>query len=230
MDRRLKKQVVHEVFGEPTGFCKSGDTFVEFADQLRHGTPCFDHLSRLDDDGMEAAIPAVLFSGMLDNQMENALPPEDLFGRLNRSLVRNLDRRTFVCFSAGELDPETRSMRFVNGGCPYPYHYKAATGKTHELVLDALPLGVRAESKYGALECDLEVGDRVVFCSDGIIEANNAEGELFGFEKTSDIIKLGCERDLGSQELIDIVFGEVGKHSGDVEQEDDQTIVVLACG
>ena len=98
-----------------------------------------------------------------------------------------------------------------------------------EVSISALPLGLRKDSEYPVSEIKIATGDRIVFCSDGIIEANNAEGELFGFEKTSDIIKLGCERDLGSQELIDFVFGEVGKHSGDVEQEDDQTIVVLAC-
>ena len=177
--------------------------------------------------GMEAAIPTVLFSGMLDNQMENALPPEELFGRLNRSLVRNLDRRTFVCFSMGELDPETRSMRFVNGGCPYPYHYKAATGKTHELVLSALPLGVRAESKYGALECDLEVGDRVVFCSDGIIEAQDEDDQIFGFERTLDSVNRFASMGLSAPKIIDALLQESDAFRGLSDQHDDQTILVI---
>ena len=177
--------------------------------------------------GMEAAIPTVLFSGMLDNQMENSFPPEDLFGRLNRSLVRNLDRRTFVCFSLGELDPATRSMRLVNGGCPYPYHYRAATGNTAELMLDALPLGLRAGSEYGALECELEVGDRVVFCSDGIIEAQDEDEQIFGFERTQDAVNRLSSMGLPAAQIIEELLREVDAFRGGAEQHDDQTVLVV---
>ena len=71
-------------------------------------------------------------------------------------------------------------------------------------------------------------GDRIIVCSDGIIEASDADGELFGFERVADLLKMGCERGLGAQELIDSVFAAVGSHSSDVEQEDDQTMVVLS--
>ena len=177
--------------------------------------------------GMEAAIPTVLFSGMLDNQMENTFPPEDLFGRLNRSLVRNLDRRTFVCFSLGELDPLTRRMRLVNGGCPYPYHYQAATGKTRELTLGALPLGLRAECEYDGLDCQLDVGDRVVFCSDGIIEAMDDDGQLFGFERTQDTVNRLSLEGLPATQMIEELLREVDAFRGDAEQQDDQTILVV---
>ena len=177
--------------------------------------------------GMEAAIPTVLFSGMLDNQMENSFPPEDLFGRLNRSLVRNLDRRTFVCFSLGEIDPATRSMRLVNGGCPYPYHYRAATGNTDELMLDALPLGLRAGSEYDALECELEVGDRVVFCSDGIIEAQDEDEQIFGFERTQDAVNRLSSMGLPAAQIIEELLREVDAFRGGAEQHDDQTVLVV---
>ena len=177
--------------------------------------------------GMEAAIPTVLFSGMLDNQMENTFPPEDLFGRLNRSLVRNLDPRTFVCFSLGELDPLTRRMRLVNGGCPYPYHYQAATGKTRELTLGALPLGLRAECEYEGLDCQLDVGDRVVFCSDGIIEAMDDDGQLFGFERTQDTVNRLSLEGLPATQMIEELLREVDAFRGDAEQQDDQTILVV---
>ena len=89
--------------------------------------------------------------------------------------------------------------------------------------MPALPLGLRKDPKYPVRELKIATGDRLAFCSYGIIEARNGEGEPFGFEKTAALIKVGCERNLGSQELIDFVFGEVGKYSGGVEQEADQT-------
>ena len=180
--------------------------------------------------GMRAAVPTMVFSGLLSNQIIYSRTVEDLFVQLNRSLLNTLEKRTFICFALGEINLESNIVRLANSGCPYPYYYNAENNALQEVSISALPLGLRKDSEYPVSEIKIATGDRIVFCSDGIIEANNAEGELFGFEKTSDIIKLGCERDLGSQELIDFVFGEVGIYSGDVEQEDDQTIVVLACG
>ena len=177
---------------------------------------------------MEAAIPVVMFSGILENQMEAGEVLEALFARLNHSLHRILDGRTFVCFTMAKLDPTSRSLRLANGGCPYPYHYRSATGEVAELQVDAYPLGVRDETHYPVIEVQLEPGDRVIFCSDGIIEAENIHGELFGFERAEEIIGRSCGERLSPVALIDRVIEEVKAFSGDALQSDDQTIVVLA--
>ena len=177
--------------------------------------------------GMEAAIPTVLFSGILDNQIEYDSSPEILFPRLNRSLYRTLDRRTFVCFTMGELQLKTRRIRVTNGGCPYPYYYSATTGQVDELRLDAFPLGLRAESEYGVVEIELAPGDRIVLCSDGIIEAQQEEGEIFGFERTADVIGQAARENMPATVMIERLLGAVDLFTGIGEQLDDQTIVVL---
>ena len=78
---------------------------------------------------MEAAVPVMMFSGILDTLMGAGDPLEDLFAKLNRSMHRNLDKRTFVCLAMGELDLSQGELRLANGGCPYPYHFCAADGK-----------------------------------------------------------------------------------------------------
>ena len=118
-------------------------------------------------------------------------------------------------------------MRLVNGGCPYPYHYKAATGNTAELMLDALPLGLRAESEYGTLKCELEVGDRVVFCSDGIIEAQDEDEQIFGFERTQDAVNRLSSIGLPAAQIIEELLQEVDAFRGAADQHDDQTILVV---
>ena len=179
--------------------------------------------------GMRAAVPTMVFSGLLSNQISYSNDIKDLFTRLNSSLLSTLERRTFICFALGEIDTQSKTVRIANSGCPYPYHYSAEDKTLHEIDVSALPLGLRSDSDYPVTEIEVSHGDRIIFCSDGIIEATNSQGEIFGFDNTADMIKLGCERDLKSQELIDFVFNQVGKHSGEEEQEDDQTIVVLAC-
>jgi serine phosphatase RsbU (regulator of sigma subunit) len=185
-------------------------------------------LADVTGHAMEAAVPVMMFSGILDTQMETDDSLENLFAKLNRSLHRNLGSRTFVCFTMGELDTSTRILRLSNGGCPYPYHYKSASGEIVELQVDAYPLGVRAKTDYPAIETQLESGDRVVFCSDGIIEAENSSGDIFGFEQTADTIRKGCSQDLSAPQLLDYLINEVKTFTGETPQGDDQTVVILA--
>ena len=176
---------------------------------------------------MEAAIPVVMFSGILDTQMQTETHLEDLFVKLNHSLHRNLDARTFICFTMGELDPSTRCFRLANGGCPYAYHYRALACGVTELQVNAYPLGVRVDTIYPVIEVQLEPSDRIVFCSDGIIEAENGEEEFFGFERTAETIRRGCRENLSTKDLLERIIEEVKSFTGDMPQGDDQTVVVL---
>lgn len=185
-------------------------------------------LADVTGHGMEAAVPVLMFSGILDSQMEAGNSLEDLFAKLNRSLHRNLDKRTFICFTMGELDTVIKKLRVSNGGGPYPYHYKAATSEIVELQVEGYPLGVRADTTYPVIETQLEPGDRVVFCSDGIIEAENSAEEIFGFEQTTETVRSGCKQNLSAPQLLDYLINEVKYFTGDVPQGDDQTVVVLA--
>ena len=184
-------------------------------------------LADVTGHAMEAAVPLMVFSGILESQMELGGSIEELFGRLNNSLFRTLSRRTFVCFTMAELNPQTGAFRVANCGCPYPYHYRAATGDIVELEVDAYPLGIKADSVYEAVDMQLEKGDRVVFCSDGIVEATDVGDLMFGFDRTRQSIRSGCEAGLSAQELLDQILVDVKTFSGEAAQGDDQTIVVL---
>ena len=184
-------------------------------------------LADVTGHGMKAAIPTMVFSGLLDTQVNYSTTPEELMPRLNSSLHRVLEPRTFVCLSLGELDPQRSRLRLSNGGCPYPFLYRASTQQVEEVDLSAFPLGIRAESIYGVEEVDLDEGDVVVMCSDGIIEAGNEAGELYGFDRIAEAIRQAGRRQMRSQEIIDHLFGDVKQFVQDSEQADDQTVVVI---
>ena len=178
---------------------------------------------------MEAAIPVVLFSGMLQTEMEQGTTLEEIFTRLNRLVHRILDSRTFVCFLMAQLDPDRQLLRLSNGGCPYPLHYRRARGDVVELDADAsYPLGIRLESRYPVHEIKLQRGDRIVFCSDGIGETENSAGDLFGFEQVAKIVGDGCRRNLSAEELLELIMTETRSFAGGEPQTDDQTVLVLA--
>ena len=189
-------------------------------------------LADVTGHGMEAAIPVVMFSGVLKGLVEERRGMDDLLYNLNNTMHgsmtgNTLTGRTFVCFSGGELDVLTRTLRLSNAGCPFPFHYRASTRDVVELELEGYPLGVRPDHHYQLLEVNLQVGDRVVLCTDGIVEAEDRAGHMFGFERTSYAIREGCRRGLSADELIEFIPDEVRSFTGDVDPQDDQTVVAI---
>ena len=185
-------------------------------------------LADVTGHGMEAAVPAMAFSGILKSHLEAGGPVEDLFQRLNRTLVEVLEKRTFICCAIAEFDLTTRTIKVCNAGCPYPIHYMAKTDSVQELQLDAYPLGIKEESSYASLEVRYEAGDRLVLCSDGIVEAIDATEEASGFERLAEVVRMGSSENLNAEALHERVIGEVTGYAGQESQEDDQTVVVAS--
>jgi serine phosphatase RsbU (regulator of sigma subunit)/ligand-binding sensor domain-containing protein len=184
-------------------------------------------LADVTGHAMEAAVPVMMFSGILESEIHHRTTLEVLFSRLNHILHRKLDHRTFICFALGEIDTTTHILRLANSACPYPYHFSAAQGQIAELGAEGYPLGIRPDSTYAALERSLEGGDYVVFCSDGIAEAPNGAGELFGFERAAGVILQGCREGLSAEALVERILSQVKAFAGDKPQADDQTVVVV---
>lgn len=201
-----------------------GDFFQYFPRDGERVSVC---MADVTGHAMEAAIPVVMFDGVLESQMAMDIGLEELFERLNDLLCAKLDERTFVCFAMGEFDAEKGLLRLANGGIPYPLHFHRSSGEIVELQVEAYPLGVRSGVDYPVIEVQLEPGDRVVFCSDGLAEAENAEREIFSFERTAEAVRRGCVDGLSAEGLIERLFEEVKDFSGETPQGDDMTCVVL---
>ena len=176
---------------------------------------------------MEAAVPVMMFSGVLHSQMEEKRSLEELFARLNRTLHARLENRTFVCFAMGRIEADGRTLRLVNMACPPPYHFRAASGEVVELEGGGYPLGVLPDTEYAAVETSLEAGDYVVFCSDGIVEAENAIGELFGFERTTRTIRQVCSQGLSAAHTLERIVAAVDQFTGETPAGDDRTCIVI---
>ncbi len=148
------------------------------------------------------------------------------FTMLNRSLCRNLHKRSFVCFSMGEFDIPGRKMRLGNAGCPSPYYYCASAGELSELEHNHLPLGALLDSEYGPYEHDFATGDYFVFFSDGLVEEENASGEFFGYPRMERVLGGLCSEGLPAQGVLDGLLAEWETFKGSVPQGDDVTCVV----
>jgi sigma-B regulation protein RsbU (phosphoserine phosphatase) len=91
--------------------------------------------------------------------------------------------------------------------------------------MPGVPLGSFAGSTYDEITIELQTGDVFVFCSDGIFEAFNDEGEEFGAARVIDVV----ERTHASsaKDIVGAIFGAMQAFRGDAVQTDDQTVVVV---
>ena len=211
-----------------SGFCSTANSVGGDFYQYFERDGCWTaSLADVTGHSMEAAIPAVMFSGILDKQMEIPSSLEQRFSGLNRSLCRSLGAHTYVCLSMLDLEPATLNATVANCGCPYPLLYRHTTGQIEEIQVEAYPLGIRPETSYTSIEVTLSPGDCVVLHSDGFSEAANAEGQLFGFDRTMEVIRRGCSEGLSPEDLIDRLIGEVKGFTADEPQADDMTCVVI---
>ena len=176
---------------------------------------------------MDAAIPVVMLDGVLESQMRLQQPLQDLFHALNDIFCKKLKARHFACLAMIEIDAATMKMNVVNGGCPSPYHYSEAEQTLNELESGIYPLGVRPETIYTTLTRQLQQGDRVVMLSDGLIEASGADGDQFGYQRTSEALLRACQDDLSAEQTIDYLLGESRRFCQKESFEDDLTCVVI---
>ena len=102
---------------------------------------------------------------------------------LNRKLAAELAEREFVALALAGYDPATGRLELANAGLPDPYLMPAGGPITAiEAPLPRLPLGVRKEVEYRSVEVELAVGDRILFLTDGLPEAETAIGEPLGYD------------------------------------------------
>jgi sigma-B regulation protein RsbU (phosphoserine phosphatase) len=98
-------------------------------------------------------------------------------------------------------------------------------GKTEVIEATGLPLGLFDEAEYDELEFRMKPGDMFVLFSDGILDARNRKGELFGRGRVETIVAGSSGNSAAS--LVDALFKAVAEHSAGVETFDDQTVVVI---
>jgi serine phosphatase RsbU (regulator of sigma subunit)/predicted ester cyclase len=148
--------------------------------------------------------------------------PGDVLGRVNDALFIDIPANMFVtCFYA-ILDPKSGSLSYANAGHDLPYLWRG--GEAEELRARGMPLGLMPGMSYEEKEIELDAGEGVLFYTDGLVEAHDPKGVMFGFPRLRAlIVDHGEERALGDF-LLKELYSFVGEGW---EQEDDITLLML---
>lgn len=170
-----------------------------------------------------AALYAALVSGLMRSAASQSLSPSALLGTLNESLQeRKLDSQYVVMLYAVWND-ENRTLQVANAGATQPLICRS--GEVETVKAEGFPLGLFPKVEYEEFTLATQPGDSIIFFSDGITDAQNSDGEMFGDERLKAVVKKNQQKP--ASKIADAILAEVGKFQRGIERFDDETVVVV---
>lgn len=148
--------------------------------------------------------------------------------RANRRIKNDIKSGMFVALLYAVLDAGNRCISLCSAGQTQPILLPAATSDPTlvETVGDTFPLGILDEADYEETQLNMEPGDKIVFYTDGIVEAMNKKEEMYGFERLHEVVK--SSRAETAEALMKDIIKSVGDFAGGAPQHDDLTIIVVS--
>ena len=189
------------------------------------------HVGILIADATGHGLPAALIASMLQMalaaQAAHASNPAAVLSGLNQALYGKFTAH-FVTAAYIFVDMEKRIMKYGGAGHPPLLLWRASTRSADELEENGLVLGLFADATYGEIEATMQPGDRVVAYTDGILEASNPSGEMYGGQRFKQFLELNCLT--GANEFSDALLDEMALWSGQPRgqgQQDDITFLTV---
>jgi serine phosphatase RsbU (regulator of sigma subunit) len=176
--------------------------------------------------GVPAALVMSTTCGMLQlaAQALDFSSPGKVLERVNETLFSRIPSNMFVTCFYCILDPNRANLSYANAGHDLPYVLRGDGGEAEELRARGMPLGIMPGMGYEEKEIVLEEGEATLFYSDGLVEAHDTRGEMFGFPRlTALVAEHGKEGSLGDS-LLRELYSFVGEGW---RQEDDITLLTL---
>lgn len=169
--------------------------------------------------GVPAALIMAVICRMFRTVSSLAASPTEILSMLNATLAENNDNAMFCTAFVGIVDLESGLLSYANAGHNPPIIFGKGRAP-HLLNVDTnIPLGIVAEFAFVGGEHRLERGEHCLVYTDGVTEATNIAGELFGDERLLGFIE-HC-RGLSPGEVVDALMAELRSYSHDCEQSDD---------
>jgi serine phosphatase RsbU (regulator of sigma subunit) len=207
-------------FNTPTRYV--GGDFYDFL-QLDSGD-WMGVLADVSGKGMSAALLSSMVLGALSMEFHSRTQPQEVLERVNRLLCEKSLPYQFVTLFLFVLNPQGMGQ-FISAGHTPAYLFHSATGKIEELGSNANVLGLFDDASYESSVFRLDKGDILVVYSDGLTDAENPQGEMFGEERLLKLIRQ--EAPSGSQAIEQRLLKAIEAFTQGLPQTDDITFVVV---
>jgi len=177
--------------------------------------------------GMPAALLMAVSFTSLQSSIGQMLSPDKALALLHEAILpyTSCTRQNCALVYVEFIATETGWLMVgANAGCVSPL-IRRSGGQVEWVDVGGLPLGTATTSHYPKLQIELQAGDLVVLSSDGVIEATNAEGEMFGFDRLEEMVT-HCPHTT-AQAMLTHLQREISTFVGSAEAHDDLTVVII---
>jgi phosphoserine phosphatase RsbU/P len=233
-DLALARELQFRLLPQSLPTCTNLDVAAKFAPARAIGGDLYDFmtysLSRLaivvgdvSGKGAPAAIYAALVSGILRSHAPIEPGPAEMLSAVNFSLGERRIDGQFVSLIYAVWDDVHRTLQVASSGLPRPLY--CHDGKIEIIEATGLPLGLFDDADYDEFNFKAKPGEMFVFFSDGILDARNKAGDMFGRHRVEEIVAHCAE--VSADCVVQSLFKAVAEHAAGVETFDDQTVVAI---
>jgi GAF domain-containing protein len=177
------------------------------------------------DKGMPAALFMALTRTLMRATARPGAPPGVVLARVNDLLVPDAQQGMFVTALYAVLSLGVGELVYANAGHNLPLLLRQRTGELEQLDKGGMALGVVGGNHPVERKVDLELGDCLIFYTDGVTEAFSVEGDIYGEDRLREAIRGGAGG--SAQEMLEAIEGSVSEFVGDTPPSDDLTLMVL---
>jgi PAS domain S-box-containing protein len=155
--------------------------------------------------------------------------PSETLDVLNNFLFDDLDKSDFfITLFYMQYNIHTQQLRFANAGHPPPLLYSLYDGEFKTLDAEGLILGIKKDVVFEEKTAMLGKGDLIVFYTDGLVEAENADHEFFGLERVKAVVLQNSYEP--PQAVINALYAALRQFCQRASFDDDITVMVFKCG
>lgn len=175
------------------------------------------------------SIPAALLMATVQASLKTLAPTpmnmSELVARMNQYACTNSQNgRRFTTAFIAEYDPQSRTLTYVNAGHNPPI-LRRASGGLERLEAGGIPLGIMDAPPYASASVTLSPGDWVVMFSDGVIEAENVQGQEYGEDRLFYNVHAGAA--LSPAAMLQRIMADIDAFVGSAPQHDDVTCMLV---
>lgn len=199
-----------------------GGDYFDFVD-FKDGTHGF-VMADVSGHGVSAGMFMSSLQAAFNTLIPDADSPLSVLERINRLYIHNINFTTFVTTFLGKYDPQTRILSYANAGHNSAYLYRETTNEELWLRPTGPAIGLMERFSIYKEDVPLKPGDTLLLYTDGITEASNQQGMLWGEDKLADIVRQNA--DLSAEQLIQRILSALKIHTDGVPLADDVTLVL----
>lgn len=173
--------------------------------------------------GMPAALVMSAVLALFRTEVRRGGSAGEVLTRLNRAIVETLQGNMFITLGVGIIDQQINTLEYSSAGHVDPYILRDR--EVISIPCSSLPLGISKNETYSDVLITLHHCDRVILYSDGVVEAMNKEGKLFGFQEFENSLSR-LDSQLSPSDQIHTLLQKLPTRSH--HYDDDRTILLLS--